>query len=316
MVAKTRDQQIATAGPDRDIISQVRSFNRAVTQRIGALEDRFLGVGRSLGASRVLFEIGSIGAGIRELRSRLGLDSGYMSRLLRGLAKEGLIRNAQSKKDARVRMLSLTAAGRRELHELNRLSDQEAALILEPLNERQRGSLIRAMETVEQLLTASAVAIEVEDPSSQASKECLAQYYRELAQRFENGFDPGASISATTHELTPPNGYFLVAWLHGKAVGCGALKCHRDFGEIKRMWVASSTRGLGVGRRILASLEAIARQRKLLVIRLETNKSLNEAQTLYRSSGFAEVPAFNDEPYAHHWFEKRLGGPSPSKSTS
>ena len=308
MVAKIRDQQAATAGPDRDMISQVRSFNRAVTQRIGALEDRFLGVGRSLGASRVLFEIGSTGAGIRELRSRLGLDSGYMSRLLRGLVKEGLIRIAQSKKDARARMLSLTAAGRRELHKLNRLSDQKAAAILEPLNEHQRGSLTVAMETVERLLTASAVAIEVEDPSSHASKECLAQYYRELSQRFENGFDPGASISATTRELTPPNGYFLVAWLHGKAVGCGALKCHRDFGEIKRMWVAPSTRSLGVGRRILASLEAIALRRKLLVIRLETNKSLNEAQRLYRSSGFVEVPAFNDEPYAHHWFEKRLRG--------
>jgi len=164
------------------------------------------------------------------------------------------------------------------------------------------------METVEHLLTSSAVAIEVEDPSSQASKECLAQYYRELAQRFENGFDPGASISATTRELTPPNGYFLVAWLHGEVVGCGALKCHREFGEIKRMWVAPSTRGLGVGRRILASLEAIALRRKLPVIRLETNKSLNEAQKLYRSRGFVEVPAFNDEPYAHHWFEKRLRG--------
>src|SRR5208282_128965 len=167
MVAKIRDQQAATAGPDRDMISQIRSFNRAVTQRIGGLEDRFLGVGRSLGASRVLFEIGSTGAGIRELRSRLGLDSGYMSRLLRGLAKEGLIRIAQSKEDARARLLSLTAAGRLELHKLNRLSDQEAAAILEPLNEHQRESLTVAMETVDRLLTASAVAIEVEDPSSQ-----------------------------------------------------------------------------------------------------------------------------------------------------
>lgn len=162
------------------------------------------------------------------------------------------------------------------------------------------------METVERLLTAGSVVIQVEDPSSPTSQECLARYYRELAERFDGGFDPEASISAAPWELTPPNGYFLVARLHGEAVGCGALKCHPDFGEIKRMWVAFSARGLGIGRCLLMRLESVARQRRLPVIRLETNESLIEAQSLYRSSGYDEVPAFNSEPYAHHWFEKRL----------
>jgi DNA-binding MarR family transcriptional regulator/GNAT superfamily N-acetyltransferase len=288
------------------MISRVRSFNRSVTQRIGALESRFLGRGRSLGASRVLFEIGATGADIRELRERLGLDSGYMSRLLRGLESEGLVRTSRSGKDARVRHLRLTAAGRRELETLNRLSDQEAASILEPLDEKERNALTGAMETVERLLTAGSVAVDVEDPSGPASRKCLARYYGELEERFEAGFDPGTSISATPRELTPPEGYFLVARLHGRAVGCGALKCHPDFGEIKRMWVAPAVRGLGIGRRLLARLEYIARQRKLPVLRLETNRSLVEAQALYRSSGYREVPAFNTEPYAHHWFEKRL----------
>ncbi len=76
---------------DASSVARVRSFNRTVTQRIGALDDRFLGRGRSLGASRLLFEIGLEGAGVRELRARLGLDSGYLSRLLRTLERERLI---------------------------------------------------------------------------------------------------------------------------------------------------------------------------------------------------------------------------------
>jgi GNAT superfamily N-acetyltransferase len=72
------------------------------------------------------------------------------------------------------------------------------------------------------------------------------------------------------------------------------------------MWVSRDARGLGLGRRILAELEARARELGVRVLRLETNDALAEAITLYRSSGYTEVPAFNDEPYAHHWFEKRL----------
>jgi DNA-binding MarR family transcriptional regulator/GNAT superfamily N-acetyltransferase len=288
------------------MIARVRSFNRTVTHRIGALDSGFLGRDRSLGASRVLFEIGAAGAEVRTLRARLGLDSGYMSRLLRSLGSEGLIKVRRSREDARVRFLSLTAAGRRELERLNRLSDEKASSILEPLSERQRTTLTEAMEAVERLLTAGLVSIEVEDPASPASRHCLARYYEELAGRFGGGFDPGKSISATPGELTPPRGYFLVARLGGEAVGCGALKCHAELGEIKRMWVASSCRGLGIARRLLSRLESLARQRKLPLVRLETNESLTEAQALYRGSGYREVPAFNSEPYAHHWFEKSL----------
>ena len=297
---------MAERSSDVDMISRVRHFNRTVTLRIGALENRFLGRGRSLGASRVLFEIGAAGIQVRELRERLGLDSGYTSRLLRALEKEGLVRVSQSKEDARVRRVRMTASGVRELSMLNRLSDHEAASILEPLSDRQRAALTDAMETVDRLLRAGAVVIEVEDPSSPAARECLARYYRELAERFDSGFDPDESIPATPWELTPPNGCFLLARLQGEAVGCAALKCHPDFGEVKRMWVSAPSRGLGIGRRLLSHIEAIARSRKLPLLRLETNKSLTEAQALYRSAGYREVAPFNSEPYAHHWFEKSL----------
>jgi ribosomal protein S18 acetylase RimI-like enzyme len=96
----------------------------------------------------------------------------------------------------------------------------------------------------------------------------------------------------------------MVARLRDEPIGCAGLK--PDTGDIKRMWVAPAARGLGVGRRLLAELEAYARAHGLSAVRLETNGSLAEAIALYRSSGYVEVEPFNDEPYAHHWFAKSL----------
>jgi ribosomal protein S18 acetylase RimI-like enzyme len=99
----------------------------------------------------------------------------------------------------------------------------------------------------------------------------------------------------------------LVAYLRAEPIGCGAVK-HRPGGpsDVKRMWVDPAARGLGLGRRLLVELEGLAAEHGVRTLRLETNKSLVEAISLYRSSGWTEVPAFNDERYAHHWFEKRL----------
>jgi len=286
--------------------AQVRSFNRTVTEQIGALAEQFLGRERPLGASRLLFEIGRNGIEVRQLRARLSLDSGYTSRLLRELEAAGLVRTAESSADARVRFVKLTKAGRKELAVLNRLSDQAAASLLARLTAAQRESLITAMHTVERVLLASAVQLRVEDPSSPAARYCIGRYFQELAERFEGGFDPRRSIPAAAEDLTPPRGFLMLATLHAEPVGCGALKCHAGYGEIKRMWVAPSVRGLGIGKRILLRLEALARHRRLPLLRLETNKALTEAHALYRSSGYREVRPFNDEPYAHHWFEKPL----------
>ena len=152
-----------------DAIAQVRSFNRTVTQQIGALADQFLGRDRTLGASRLLFEIGRDGIEVRQLRARLSLDSGYTSRLLRTLEAEGLIRTVASSPDARVHLVHLTKAGRRELTVLNRRSDKAAASLLGRLSEAQRASLVTAMHAVERLLLASAVQLHVADPGSRAA---------------------------------------------------------------------------------------------------------------------------------------------------
>ena len=288
-------------------ISQVRRFNRLVTQRIGALDEHFLGRNRSLGESRVLFEVGPDGADLRELRARLELDSGYLSRLVRSLEGEGLVRLRPLPADRRVRRAELTPAGLREHGDLDRLSDEGAAALLSPLSDGERARLLAAMAEVEKLLRASGVRIEPVDPGDPAARGCLEQYFAELASRFEHGFDAGESIPAGDDELVPPRGVFLVASLDGKPVACGAVKTlEAGVGSVKRMWVADTARGLGLGRRMLAALEQHARELGFTRLRLETNRSLVEAIALYRGSGYREVPAFNDEPYAHHWFEKEI----------
>lgn len=295
-------------------IAEVRTFNRLVTERVGALNDAYLARGRSLGASRVLWEIGGEASDLRGLRSRLGLDSGYLSRLLRSLETEGLIVVETAADDGRVRVARLTSAGRAEREVLEAKSDALAESFLAPLSGGQRHRLVEAMATVRTLLTASLVDLVVEDPASPDAHFCIGQYFAELDRRFDAGFDPAASISADVHELTEPAGILLVARLRDEPVGCGALKLHgREPAEIKRMWVSPSARGLGLGRRLLAELERQAAERGAPAARLETNRSLAEAIALYRSAGYREVPAFNDEPFAHHWFEKAL---EPSGGTS
>ena len=290
------------------LIGGVRRFNRTVTQRVGALDDAYLSRGRPLGQARVLWEIGTRGCEVRALRSRLDLDSGYLSRLLRTLEADGLVAVDADGADGRVRRARLTPAGRAERAALDRSSDELAASILRPLNGHQRDRLVAAMAEVERLLVASMVDVAVLDPRHPDARRCIAAYFAELEQRFDNGFDPTATRPAGDRELSPPAGLMLVATLHAEPVGCAGLKLHPDrvTAEVKRMWVSPTVRGLGLGRRLLAEVETRAAALGVHRLRLDTNRALAEAIGLYRAAGYREVPPFNDEPYAHHWFEKTL----------
>jgi DNA-binding MarR family transcriptional regulator/GNAT superfamily N-acetyltransferase len=292
---------------DARSIQQARSFSRTVAERTGVFGDRFLGRARPYGESRLLWEIGPDGIEIRALRSRLALDSGYTSRVLRSLERQGLVTVEPSPDDRRVRRVRPTGAGLAERAELDRRSDDVARGFLEPLSEGQRARLVAAMAEVERLLRASQVTLAVEDPTTPDARWCIGQYISELNVRFEAGWDPSLSISADPHELTPPAGLLVIARLRERPVGCGALKFHGDApAELKRMWVSPEARGVGLGRRLLEELERLARAAGVTVLRLETNRALTEAIELYRRSGYREVEPFNDEPYAHYWFEKQL----------
>jgi len=292
---------------DERQIEQVRSFNRSVTRRIGALSDDFLGRGRPLAESRLLFEIGRDGADVRDLRARLSLDSGYLSRLLRGLEAQGLAKSQPAPDDARARRAVLTPKGRREFDALDRLSVDYASSLLSPLGDAQRERLTRAMAEVERLMRAAAVVIEPADPASTDARACIDAYLRELDGRFESGFDATLGPSADPQELVPPSGVLLLARLDEDALGCGALKVLGEgIGEIKRMWVAPDARGLGIAQRMLDALEAQARAMSLHTLRLDTNRTLLEARALYVRNGYVEIPRYNENPYADYWFEKKL----------
>jgi len=290
------------------MVDQVRRFNRTVTERVGALNDRYLGR-RPLGESRVLFEIGEEGATPRDVRARLGLDSGYLARLIRALRRDDLLDERPDPADRRTKLLTLTPKGRAELAELDRISDELAAATLAPLTPEQRERLLRAQAEVRRLLAISMVTIAPEDPGSADARWCLGHYFAELAARFEERFDPARTLPTGADDL------FLLARFDGQPAGCGVLKAlSSETGEILRMWVDRPHRGLGIAGRLLAELERHAAERGHRAVRLYTNRSLDEAKAMYRARGYAEIPRYNDDPYANHWFEKRLSSSSTDRA--
>jgi DNA-binding MarR family transcriptional regulator/GNAT superfamily N-acetyltransferase len=292
---------------DENQLQGVRRFNRLVTQRVGALEVDYLRRGRPLAEARLLFEIGADGADVRAIRSKLGLDSGYLSRLLQSLSAQELIAIAKGEEDGRRRRVSLTRKGSAERAAYDRLSDNLAASMLDPLDGPQQTRLLGAMGEVERLIRAASVKVAAEAPDTADARLCLSTYFRELAARFETGFDAGADESARVEDMAPPSGLFVIARLDGDAVGCGGFKrVDKATGEIKRVWTAPSARGMGVARRVVRALEGAAREAGMKTLRLDTNRALTEAHALYRSEGYREIARFNDNSYAHHWFEKRL----------
>ena len=292
---------------DESQLLQIRRFNRAVTQRVGALEVDYLRRGRPLAEARLLFEIGADGVDLRTLRGKLGLDSGYLSRLLQSLTAQGLITVTKGVGDGRRRRVSLTRKGSAERAAYDRLSDNLAASMLAPLDAAERNRLLNAMGEVERLIRAASIEVGAESPDSADARRCLDAYFQELEARFESGFDASADHSAPAGAMTPPSGLFVIARLDGEAVGCGGFKrVGKTTGEIKRVWTAPSARGLGIARRVVRTLEAAAREAGLKTLRLDTNRALTEAHALYRKEGYREIARFDDNPYADHWFEKRL----------
>ncbi len=292
---------------EEEQIAQIRRFNRCVARRIGALEDRYLGQKRPLGEARILFEVGRGCTSVSELRGRLELDSGYLSRLLRSLETQGLVRTIAGSSDRRYRTVRLTRRGQRQSRDLDRRSHQLAASLLQPLSARSRRRLATAMAEVEHLLQVSTTRFDRVVSGSSDAQWCLKRYYEELALVFEESFDVDRALPVATGELVPPRGAFLVGNWDGQPIACGAvLTLEPGVGYIKRMWVAPRARGVGLGKRLLLALEEQARHLGHSCVRLETNRALTAAIEMYRACGYREVAPFIDEPYADHWFEKNL----------
>ena len=292
-----------------DPVQVVRRFNRTYTPRIGVLDDSFLGSGLPLGAARLLFEVGLVpgGVGVRELRRSLGLDSGYASRLLRRLEAADLVVLVPDSADARRRVCRLTPKGRRRWATLDQRSDEVAAGLLAPLAPAQQARLTDLLASADRLLQVAAAPIEVVDPTGPVAAAAMRAYFDELDERFPGGFDPGDALGDGAAPMSAPHGGFLVAIVDDEVAACGGVQRHdRRTGEIKRMWVAPAWRGTGMGRRMLAELEAHAAHLGYRRVVLDTNGTLDEALALYRSSDYQPIARYNDNPYAQHWFAKPL----------
>ncbi|MFT4084485.1 MAG: bifunctional helix-turn-helix transcriptional regulator/GNAT family N-acetyltransferase [Nocardioides sp.] len=290
----------------------VRRFNRSYTQRIGALEDSFLGLGLPLAVARVGFEIGVEPGTVQALRARLGLDSGQLSRILRRLERDEIVRVEPDPTDRRRRLVELTAAGRRWWDDLDRRSRERAEALLAPLTERQRVRLGNALREADLLVRASTVSLEAVDPASPEARATVAAYVAEMDARFDIGFDPGP-IDADDDSLRPPDGVFVVARSDGAAVAGGGCRTFAGAAEIKRMWVDGSWRGAGQGARLLRRLEQEAIRLGHDVVRLDTRAVLTEAIALYERAGYHRIERYNDNPYATHFFAKDLRPGVPSR---
>ena len=291
-----------------NVVEQLRRFNRSFTQRIGVLDDSFLGAGRPLGEARLLYEIGCGHESVIELRHRLGLDSGYLSRLLRELEADGVVEVAADPDDGRRRVVRLTRSGRVAWRDLDRQSDDLAARIVEPLDERRHEELATALATADRLLRAATVTFDVVDPAAPEAVAAMSAYFDELDERFVGGFDPGGTLTADAPSMRPPGGAFVVARSDGDVAACGGVVCvDETTGEIKRMWVHPDWRGVGLGRRMLTALESTVARLGYDTVVLDTNAVLTEAIAMYERAGYAPVDRYNDNPYAHRWFTKPVG---------
>jgi GNAT superfamily N-acetyltransferase len=153
---------------------------------------------------------------------------------------------------------------------------------------------------------ADVVVVRAEPPDAEPGATLLAEYYAEVAARYP-GWSQASGSTASAADMSPPSGRFLVAYVDGWPSGCGTVRRFDDAtGEIKRMYVRPTARGRGVARRMLSELEAAASELGYTRIVLDTGVRMPEAQALYRSAGYREIPDYNGNPWAAVWFEKRL----------
>jgi DNA-binding MarR family transcriptional regulator/GNAT superfamily N-acetyltransferase len=287
-------------------VAELRGFSRWYAQQVGLLDESYLDAGRPYGASRVLFEVDAAGSRVADLRRGLALDSGYLSRLLRRLEREGLVTLARDPADGRQRVVHLTDAGRREQQRLEERSEALAQRQLAGLPPRRRAEVATALGTAMRLLRAGGAVFEEVDPAGPEARAALDRYYAELDARFPTGFDPG-DPSASAAGLRPPAGVFLLVRVEGEVVGCGGVQRVDDgTGEVKRMWIDPAWRGAGLARRLLDRLEEAARDLGRSRVVLDTNDTLTDAIALYESSGYRSVPRYNANPFAQRWYAKDL----------
>ena len=290
----------------RDDVRQMRSFNRTVTERVGALDDHYLARGRPLGASRLLWEIGE-GTDLRTLRARLALDSGYLSRLLRNLERDGLVRwlpwrmtgGCESRAEQR-------RATPRSPSSTGSATISHAACWPHSTSGSGRSCSTRGDRRA---VADGRNGGDRRPPTRRATdaRFCVGSYFDELDRRMEAWFRPALSRYGDIAEFAGRLGW--CCWRGCVASPSVAVRCGSTRTASPRSSACGSRRLCAVSDSAgacSANSNAHARGHGARIVRLDTNHVLAEAIALYRSAGYEQVPAFNDERHADHWFEKRL----------
>jgi DNA-binding MarR family transcriptional regulator/GNAT superfamily N-acetyltransferase len=305
-----------SSGVPADQVETVRSFNRFYTQRAGVL-DPYLGGALSLTEVRVLYELCHRDQPTAsELARDLGLDAGYLSRILRRFENSGWLRRTTSAADARQSHLRLTAAGRRAFEPMQRQSRAEAAAMLEPLAGPERHTLVEAMSTMQRLLdpgrpSEGQRAVVLREPRPGDLGWVVQQhgelYWREY--RFDSRFEGlVAGVAAAYLERGDPawkRGW--IAEIGGERVGSVfVMRRSRTVAQLRLLVLAPAARGRGLGGRLTDECIAFARERGYRKIVLWTQSILTAARAIYRSRGFELVksepyPAFGQQLTSEVW---------------
>ncbi|MGL5008430.1 MAG: GNAT family N-acetyltransferase [Paracoccaceae bacterium] len=289
-----------------DAIARLRRFNRIYTREVGALDTSYLGRGRPLGAVRVLHLVKPGGTDVTDIRKGLDLDTGLLSRLLRGLADEGLVTLTTDPADRRRRIACLTPKGQAEMRAYDALGHAKATQVLARAGTRA-AELVAAMDLIANVMLRDQVEIRDADPDDPAAQHLIAAYFRFLTETV-----PGVTPDMFTlplsdaPKLRPPHGAFLIAWSDDMPVGCISYRPHAPgIAEAKRLWVDPMARGQGLARRLMLAIEGRARDAGFSRILLDTNSALADAIALYRTLGWADTDPYTGFP-ADTWLAKPL----------
>jgi DNA-binding MarR family transcriptional regulator/GNAT superfamily N-acetyltransferase len=296
-------------------VESVRRFNRFYTRRIGVLEEGLLASPFTLTQARILFELGTrqtTTAG--ELVEALGLDPGYLSRILRSFVQKRLVARARSLEDGRRAQLSLTAKGRKAFGDLDRRSSETTGDMVSPLSPARRKRLLGAMQTLQDILSEPGAArdavITVRQHRIGDVGWAIEQHGRLYAEEFGWNGEFEALVAtlfarfAANHD--PAAERFWIAEIDGERVGCVfVVRNEKDphTAQLRCLLIDPRARGLGLGRRLVEECIQFAKSAGYARMVLWTNDVLAAARRIYEAAGFSLV-----EESPHHSFGHDLVG--------
>ena len=300
-------------------VAAIRQFNRFYTQRIGVLSEGLLDSPLSLTQARVLWELAHRDAPTAaELARDLALDPGYLSRILRGFARDGLVERRPSPSDSRRAHLALTAAGRATFDALDRRTADDVAALLAPLTAEARRRVVGAMREIRETLgdrpAGAASPPYIIRPPAAGDLGWVVERHGVLYAR-EYGWDErfeglvARVIADYVEKLEPRRERAWIAEREGERVGCIFLMRHREregVAQLRLLLVEPSARGLGIGARLVRECIRTARDLGYRTMMLWTNDVLGSARRIYQAEGFRLVKEekhryFGPELNAQEW---------------